>query len=120
MSKEIVSRKSWNVNIKVQNKNFLAHREILAEQSEFLAELIRLSHHDVPMTSQWVWIAIEPLPPNVNGETFEKIVDYMYERQLDQENWTNGTLFHNLLEACSNLGVTNDMQEYLKMRRDQG
>ena len=120
MSKEYVGRKGFNVKIKVQNKHFLAHHEILAEQSEFLAELIRVSHHDVPMmTSQWEWIEIKPLPANVNEETFEIIVDYMYERQLDIDI-TNDTLVHNLLEASSNLRVTNDMQEYLMMRRDQG
>ena len=115
---QIVGRQLWNVNIKVQNKYFLVHHEILAVQSEFLAELIRVSHHDVPMTTQWVWIAIEPLPANVNEETFEIIVDYMYERKLDIDI-TNDTLVHNLLEASRNLRVTNDMREYLKMRRDQ-
>ena len=116
---QIVGRQLWNVNIKVQNKYFLVHHEILAVQSEFLAELIRVSHHDVPMTSQWECIEIKPLPANVNEETFEIIVDYMYERELDIDI-TNDTLVHNLLEACSNLKVTNDMQDYLKMRRDQG
>ena len=43
----------------------------------------------------------------------------MYKRQLDIDI-TNDTLVHNLLEASSNLRVTNDMQEYLMMRRDQG
>ena len=115
---QIVGRQLWNVNIKVGDKHFLAHREILAEQSDFLAELIRVSHHDVPMTSQWECIEIKPLPANVNEETFEIIVDYMYERELDIDI-TNDTLVHNLLEASSNLRVTNDMQEYLMMRRDQ-
>lgn len=102
--REIVGRKDWNVKIKVDNKQFLAHREILADQSDFLAELlIHVSHQGV--------IEIKPLPPYVNGETFEKFVDYIYEGKLDIDS-KNDNLFDNLLEASKNLKAKR-MQEYL-------